>query len=144
MSTTYKISGSTNGYIASRDIHFNGRTTYDLATGLSKEEAIKKLEGFFNEDYPYAIFYNIEKEFIFGKYYVKIKEQADAVKMTMEAYFASTAKRWKLYHKLKADRFDVFSKPGYYSLDSCGCLLEKDGEQYEYDSRYYTINKEEN
>lgn len=139
---TYKITGSTNGYIASRDIHFNGRTTYDLAAGLSKDEAIKKLEGFFNEDYPNANLYNTEEEFIFDKYYVKIEDQADAAGMTMEAYFASTAKRWKLYHKLKADRFDVFTKSGYYSSDSCGCLLAKNGEQYEYDSRYYGINED--
>ena len=139
---TYKITGSTNGYIASRDIHFNGRTTYDLATGLSKEEAIKKLESFFNEDCPNAIIYNTEDEFIFDKYYVKIEEQAEAVGETMKEYYEATAKRWKLYHRLKANKFDVFTTPGYYSSDSCGCLLAKDGEQYEYDGRYYGINEE--
>lgn len=142
MATTYKISGSTNGYIASRDIHFNGRTTYDLATGLSKDEAINKLERFFNEDYPNAYFYNTEEEFIFDKYYVKIEDQADAVRQHMQDYFKATSKRWKLYHKLKANKFDVFTTPGYYSSDSCGCLLAKNGEQYEYDSRHYGINEE--
>jgi hypothetical protein len=48
---TFKITGSTNGYIASRDIIFNGKTQITLATGLSLEQARKKLDDFFLEDY---------------------------------------------------------------------------------------------
>ena len=48
---TYKIIGQTNHYIAQRDIHFNGKTTITLATGLTLKEAHQKLLEFFNEDY---------------------------------------------------------------------------------------------
>ena len=48
---TYKIIGHTNPYIAQRDIHFNGKTTITLATGLTLKDAQKKLLQFFNEDY---------------------------------------------------------------------------------------------
>lgn len=64
---TYKIIGSTNGYIASRDIHFNGKTQIELASGLSLEDAISKLDEFFSEDYGYShdsfeVSYNEETE----------------------------------------------------------------------------------
>ena len=48
---TYKISGHTNGYIASRDINFNGKCDIDFETGLTLKEAQEKLLDFFNEDY---------------------------------------------------------------------------------------------
>lgn len=48
---TYKITAKTNGYIASRDIHFNGREEYSVKTGLSLKEAQQNLIEFFNSDY---------------------------------------------------------------------------------------------
>ena len=48
---TYRIMGKTNGWIAQRDIHFKGKTTIALATGLTLKEAQQKLLQFFNEDY---------------------------------------------------------------------------------------------
>lgn len=48
---TYKVCGHTNGYIASRDIHFNGKCDIDIETGLSLKEARQKLLDFFNADY---------------------------------------------------------------------------------------------
>ncbi len=48
---TYKICGRTNGYIANRDILFNGKCDIDIETGLTLKEAQKKLLDFFNEDY---------------------------------------------------------------------------------------------
>ena len=48
---TYRIIGKTNGWIAQRDIRFNGKTMITLATGLTLKEAHKKMLQFFNEDY---------------------------------------------------------------------------------------------
>lgn len=48
---TFKITASTNGYIASRDIHFNGRTSYSVVENLTLKEAQSKLLSFFNSDY---------------------------------------------------------------------------------------------
>lgn len=47
----YKIIGRTNPYIAQRDIHFNGKTTITIESGLTLKEAQQKLLQFFNEDY---------------------------------------------------------------------------------------------
>ncbi len=48
---TYRIMGKTNGWIAQRDLHFNGKTTIALATGLTLKEAQQKMLQFFNDDY---------------------------------------------------------------------------------------------
>jgi len=48
---TFKIIAKTNGYIASRDIVFNGKTEVELESNLTYEDAIKKLESFFYDDY---------------------------------------------------------------------------------------------
>lgn len=48
---TYKIIAKTNGYIANRDIMFNGKTEVTIEKGLSLKEAQKKLLDMFNEDY---------------------------------------------------------------------------------------------
>lgn len=48
---TYKITATTNGYIASRDIHFNGRTNYNVVENLTLKEAQSKLTEFFNSDF---------------------------------------------------------------------------------------------
>lgn len=47
----YKITGKTNGYIANRDIHFNGKKEIVIEKGLTLQEAQKKLLKFFNQDY---------------------------------------------------------------------------------------------
>lgn len=51
---TYKIVGRTNGYIASRSILFKGKTEITLASGLSLEEALEKLDGFFVTDHDHS------------------------------------------------------------------------------------------
>lgn len=48
---TYSIVARTNGYIASRDIHFNGKTTVTIAAGLTLKEAQRRLLEMFNDDY---------------------------------------------------------------------------------------------
>lgn len=48
---TYKITGHTDGWIAQRDIHFNGKETIVLDSNLTLKEAQEKLLDFFNEDY---------------------------------------------------------------------------------------------
>lgn len=47
----YQIIGRTNGYIANRDIHFNGKTTIVIDSDLTLKEAQRKLLDFYNEDY---------------------------------------------------------------------------------------------
>lgn len=51
MEQTYKIIGKTNGYIAQRDINFNGKTEIVIESGLTLKEAQDKLLDMFNEDY---------------------------------------------------------------------------------------------
>ena len=51
MEKNYKIVGKTNGWIASRDINFNGKTEITIESNLTLREAQKKLLDFFNEDY---------------------------------------------------------------------------------------------
>lgn len=46
-----KIIGKTNGFIAARDIMFNGKTEITIASGLSLAEARQKLLDMFNELY---------------------------------------------------------------------------------------------
>lgn len=52
---TYKIIARTNGYIASRDIRFNGRTTYVVLCHLTLKDAQRKLLEMFNHDYDNEI-----------------------------------------------------------------------------------------
>ena len=55
---TYKIVATTNGYIARRDIMFNGRTEVTLESGLTLKEARKILlemfNGYFDWEYGYS------------------------------------------------------------------------------------------
>ena len=51
---TYRIIGSTNGYIASRNIEFNGKTEIEIETGLSIEDAKSKLDDIFRIRYGYS------------------------------------------------------------------------------------------
>jgi hypothetical protein len=48
---TYKITAKTNGYIANRDINFNGKTSKNMNEGLSLKDAQEKLLEYFNIDY---------------------------------------------------------------------------------------------
>jgi len=70
---TYKITASTNGYIASRDIMFNGKTIITIDKNLTLKEALKELDKYFFMDYEYSHdqcveSYNEETdEFIFCK-----------------------------------------------------------------------------
>ena len=51
MEQKFKIVGKTNGYIAGRDILFNGKTEITLADNLSLKEAQRKLLSMFNDCY---------------------------------------------------------------------------------------------
>lgn len=140
---TYKITGQTNGYIANRDIHFNGKTQITLATGLTEDQAKEKLEEFFNSDYPNANYYSFLSEFIYDIFYPQIEEQAWACEMNIDEYYELTKKRWEIYYDNKIDTHLKFQGPGYYSIsDHCGVIFEKGAFAYEYDSRSYGIHEE--
>ena len=53
--TKYQIIGKTNGYIANRDIHFNGKTTIVIDKDLTLKEAQQKLLDMYNEMYDSEI-----------------------------------------------------------------------------------------
>ena len=53
--TKYRIIGRTNGYIANRDIHFNGKTMIVIDQNLSLREAQEKLLDMYNEMYDSEI-----------------------------------------------------------------------------------------
>lgn len=55
---TYKITASTNGYIASRDIMFNGNTEVTLESGLTLKEAQKILLDMFNDKFDWELGYS--------------------------------------------------------------------------------------
>ena len=48
---TYQITGSTNSYIAARDIAFNGKTSIVIKEGLTLHQAHTELLSMFNDDY---------------------------------------------------------------------------------------------
>lgn len=51
---TYNIIGTTNGYIAQRDNDFKGRCEITLESDLTLDDAITKLNKFFEYDYEYS------------------------------------------------------------------------------------------
>ena len=48
---TYRITGKTNGWIAQRDMKFNGKTEITIREHLTLKEAKKLMIDFYNEDY---------------------------------------------------------------------------------------------
>ena len=139
---TYKIVARTNGWIASRDIQFNGRTSFDAVTGLSLEEARKTLEEFLCSDYEYALYYENEYEYIFRLCINEICE-CNTTGISNEAYFKMTKNRWKKYADEKLDSRKKFDGAGYYQpSDYYGCIFRTGDLHYEYDSRYYNIEEE--
>jgi hypothetical protein len=144
--TTYKITGTTNPYIAQRDIHFNGETTIEIDNGLTVEQAKKKLEEMFCEDYENAIHISSLEDYIYELYYSLIEEQSLAVgNNDIESYYQQTKKRWEAYYNAKVnyDERHKYEGPGYYSMSNYFGRLFSDGaEAYEYDSRSYGIHEE--
>jgi hypothetical protein len=139
---TYKITGNTNGYIAARDINFNGKQKVTIATDLTHEQATAKLEQFFNKDYENAVLIESENEWLMNRYFGMIEEQATACNMTIEDYFEKTAKRWKYYSDNTVKNYMKYEGEGYYDMTNYGGRLFKSGdESYEYDSRYYRIEE---
>lgn len=55
---TYKITATTNGYIASRDIMFNGNTEVTLESRLTLKEAQKMLLDMFNDKFDWEYGYS--------------------------------------------------------------------------------------
>lgn len=141
---TFKITASTNGYIASRDIHFNGRTSYTVIDGLTEEEAISKLNDFCLDDYQNEaarIIYSKE-ELIKESYWGIIETQADACEMDFDTYFALTVKRWNVYYDLNTDKiFGGFRGAGIYRSNGEELVMEKtlNDDSYDYDSRGYKV-----
>lgn len=140
---TYKITASTNPYIASRDIHFNGRTSYVLADNLSFEEAKNKLQDYFREDYD-AYYFSNEDDYLKEYSWPVISEMATQLGIEEEEYFNTHKKQLNVRYEACKSHFEKFEGPGYYSADGgslVAYLLDSDT-SYEYDSRYYTIADE--
>lgn len=140
----FKIIASTNGYIASRDVHFNGRTSYTVVGGLTEDEAIDKLNDFCLSDYSHeaARVISTKDELIKESFWGIIETQAEACDMDFDAYFALTVKRWNLYFDLKTDKiFGGFHGAGIYRSNGQELVLEKTltNDSYSYDSRYFCV-----
>lgn len=52
---TYRIVGKTNGWIASRDIDFNGKCQIVIKSGLTLKEAQHEIIDMYNKDYEEQI-----------------------------------------------------------------------------------------
>lgn len=98
---TYKVTGKTNGWIAQRDINFNGKTEINLAENLTLEEAREKLADFFYKDYDHY----------YDSVEISYNEETEESEYGVD-------ERWNDYGDGTAS--------------------------YEYDSRYYRIEEEEN
>jgi hypothetical protein len=145
--TTYKITASTNGYIASRDIHFNGRTSYTVIDGLTHEKALEKLNDFCLSDYSdeNATIITTKEQLIKEGFWGTIQTQADACEMEFDSYFELTAKRWNLFYDKKTNRiFGGFKGAGVYRSNGEELVLEKTltDNSYSYDSRGYSIEED--
>jgi hypothetical protein len=141
---TFNIIASTNGYIASRDINFNGRTSYVAESNLSHSQAKETLRKFFEKDYDNAILCENENEWLLNRYFTLIEEQANACALSIDDYFAATSKRWKLYADKSVKNYMKYEGPGYYCMENyAGRLFHENSESYEYDSRYYRIEEME-
>lgn len=101
---SYKIIAETNGWIASRDIHFNGETSYIVASNISLDEARKKLEELFFEDYPDYMILSDEDLKYYG-----YEERPD--------YIASTIKEFSEWDEFEngTARYEFDSR--YYSIE---------------------------
>lgn len=145
--STYKIKGLTNGYIASRDINFNGKTEIELATGLTYDEARKKLVSFLYSDYDSMnVLERCENETDYLKFYHSglISEMANELGISEEEYFDTHKNQLEIMYQKKCGRFEKFTGPGIYSngQTSCCLLLADTDDSYEHDSRYYSIVEE--
>lgn len=144
---TFKITASTNGYIASRDVTFNGKTRVDLIAGLSYEEAREKLTEFATNDYESTnSIERIENEEDYLKFYFSslVATMADEVNETEENYFETHKKMLTILYSKNKNRFEKFTGAGLYGHGDMQCcsILEDNADSYEHDSRYYGIVEE--
>ncbi len=135
---TFKIIGKTNGWIASRDIAFNGKTEVEILTGLSESEAKSKLEDFCYDDYSEAVridsLEEFVKEYMIGGFFDYIENES-----SVDLYFEKLKKVVVFLWKNKS-LFCRFDGAGIYRNGSL--ILELNGNSYEHDSRYYGIVEE--
>lgn len=144
---TFRIEASTNGYIASRDITFNGKTRVTLLDGLSYEEARKKLTEFAVSDYESMnSVERIENEEEFLKFYFQgvTSEMAYTVGVTDEVYFATHKKMLNVLYLKNKTQFERFEGAGLYGMGQmqASVILADNDNSYEHDSRYYSIVEE--
>lgn len=136
----YTIIASTNGYIAQRDIMFNGCTEKVLLSNLSEQEAHEKLIEFCREDYEFSIkidsLEEFIKEFIISGHFDSIENEKN-----IDSYFESTKKRWLFLYEKRKEMFFRFDGPGVY--ENGNCIMNLYDNSYEYDSRYFSIQKQE-
>lgn len=144
---TYKITASTNSYIASRDITFNGKSKVDLITGLSYEQAREKLTDFAISDYESMnSVERIENEEEYLRFYFQglISEMASVVDVTDEEYFLTHKKMLNVLYLKNKNHFEEFTGAGLYGIGQiqASAILEDADNSYEFDSRYYSIVEE--
>lgn len=144
---TFRIEASTNGYIASRDITFNGKTRVTLLDGLSYEQAREKLTEFAISDYDSMNnVERIENEEEFLKFYFSdlTSEMAYEVGVTDEEYFLTHKKMLNILYLKNKNMFEKFTGAGLYGMGQiqASVILADTDDGYEHDSRYYSIVEE--
>ena len=139
---TYKITGSTNPWIANRDIHFNGKTKVTFESGLSYEEAHAKLISFCESDYEFTLHCSSKEEAIRNTYSEFIAH-ADELRVDFDEYFEKTKKRWLAHVELTrhSGNKNWYEGPGLYK-NELTCVMLYSDDYYEYDSRTYQIEEE--
>jgi len=144
---TFKISASTNGYIASRDAVFNGKTNVTLADGLSYDDARAYLTSAAIGDYDSMNnVQRIENQDEFLAFYFSglIADMSYFVGVTDEHYFLTHKKMLNILYLKKRERFENFTGAGIYAkgqIQASAILLDTEN-SYEFDSRYYGIIEE--
>ena len=138
--STYKIVAKTNGYIASRDAKFNGKTVVVLNENLTIDEANSELMKLLFSKYDFAEPIFDEYQYVRYCFYSQLEEIAIKLNLDVEKYYFLTQKRWLAYCKLTNHRLHKFTEPGYYSEKMLIMVIQ--GTNFEYDSRYYSIEEE--
>lgn len=144
---TFRIEASTNGYIASRDITFNGKTKVTLLGGLFYEQAREKLTEFAISDYDSMnVIERVENEEEFLKFYFQglTSEMAHEVRVSDEVYFETHKKMLNCLYSKNKNKLEKFTGAGLYGMGQmpASAILEDTDNGYEFDSRYYKIVEE--
>lgn len=140
--TTYNVIASTNPYIASRDIHFNGKTRIIISENITEDEAKNKLLDIMLQKYD-AIKINTKDEYLKEYSYPVISEQADSIGVSESGYFETHKKMLFVLYAHKSGHFETFEGSGYYdnSGGSLVLVLSDNSKCFEWDSRFYSIEE---